>query len=73
MNCYVRVSPAPGGTAPARGGFDLVYSPHDATRMSYDDADFFRKKAFQSPENKDVDWEIVKVGNGEYVVKGERA
>jgi hypothetical protein len=70
MNSYVRLPQAAGETAPVTKHFDFVYVPDDATRMSYDDADYFRKRAFE--KLPDLDWQVEKAGEGKYVVRGER-
>ena len=69
MTAYIRVATV-GGTAPVADGFDLVYSRDDATKISYDDADFFRKRAYEKfPE---IDWRIEEVERGKYFVRGEK-
>ena len=47
-----------------------MYSPDHATAFAYDDAQFYRQKAFERWSN--FDWEIEKLTGGKYRVRAIR-
>ena len=68
---YVRLKAplTPGGSAPMRERFDFVKSLHDATRFSYDDADYFQKRG--SKEQPPISLQMEEVAGKKYIVRGE--
>jgi hypothetical protein len=53
--------------ATRQGRIEQVYSPDDATEFSYNDAKFFRQKAFEHWNA--FDWMIENVASGTYRLK----
>ena len=68
---YVRLKAplTPGGSAPLKDRFDFVKSLHDATRFSYDDADYFQKRG--SKERPPINLQMEEVAGKKYIVRGE--
>jgi hypothetical protein len=67
-DCYIRTELYPDGVAKLRGSNDKVTRPADATPLDFGDAQFLQRQA--QATWSDFQWEIEKIGDQKYRVKG---
>jgi len=71
MTFYIKAPLDPGGIVVLRGKMERVEGRANATEVVYGDATFLQEQAREGWP--DLDWQIEKVSETKYVVKGEAA
>jgi hypothetical protein len=69
MTYYVKTELSPDGIANITGSFQKVNGRGNASELSYADAQYFQRQAFQNFPG--LAWEIEHVREGKYLVKAE--
>jgi hypothetical protein len=69
MTSYIKAPLGSDGIVVMRGRMEKVEGRANATEVVYGDADFLQQRAYEQWPG--LDWQIEKVNENKYVVKGE--